>query len=420
MQNADTTPKQKKSSEVPSPFLSFKKLDHAAEIAYYYGFMPIKPPVISRDDMTRTRRITENEAHEKNYGNPEGGELLIRPEEKTALLRESEEKRLLSPAQPAMLYYEGVVQRADHKRALKTHYKELHLDILGTGKSVAEAELIKTTLEILRGRGFEDLYVDINSTGDKDSLANFTREIQQFYRKHGEDLQTHCKTLAKKDPFTPLECENQKCQEASEQAPKSVAYLSEPSRLHFREVLEYLESMHVPYRIDNRVLGNRRVCCHTIFLIKTLNVDGGNDAPEETLALGYRYNGLAKKLDMKKEIPAIGVTIAFKETKGARKKCRTFKKPHVYFIQFGFDAKLKSFDVIEVLRRAHIPLYQSLAKDKLTAQIAVAENMGIPYVILMGQKEALEGTIIVRKMSTRMQETVKVVDLPEYLKKVAH
>ena len=411
--------KQKSAAGGGSSYVSFQRLDYAAEIAYYYGFTPVKSPAIGREDIVRSKRATESETHEKNYGNSEGGELFIRPEEKAALLRECEEKKMLNPSQTAMLYYEGAVSRGDHKKAGRGHYKELHLDILGTTKSVAEAELIKTAIEILRQKGFEDLYVDINSIGDKDSLANFTREVQQFYRKHGEELQTHCKAEAKKDPFKPLECDNPKCKEVCAQAPKSVSYLSEPSRIHFKEVLEYLESMHIPYRIDNQVLGNRRICGHTIFLIKTLNVDEKKETPEETLALGFRYNGLAKKLEMKHEVPGIGVTVVYKTSGKTRKRCHKQKKPRVYFIQFGFDAKLKSFEVIESLRHAHIPLYQSLAKDKLTAQMATAENMNIPHVILMGQKEALENSVIVRDMGTRMQETVKIADLPVYLKKLS-
>ena len=39
------------------------------------------------------------------------------------------------------------------------------------------------------------------------------------------------------------------------------------------------------------------------------------------------------------------------------------KKPKIYFIQIGFEAKLKSLSVIEVLRKAHIPIIQSLSVD---------------------------------------------------------
>ncbi len=403
------------SSDERSPFLPFTQLQRSAEIAYYYGFMPIKTPPISKDDISKAKHVLEYEHHDKNYGSTECP-LRISAEEKIALLRYTEEKRLLNPSQPALLYSEGAPLR-DGERATHNSLRRINLDIVGTAKSIAEAELIKTSIEILKDEGFEDLYVDLNSIGDKDSAAYFVRELNQYYRSHMQDL-AHCRAQMKKDLFAPLECDNKKCREVTESAPKSIATLTELSRLHFKEVLEYLESMNIPYKIDNHVLGNRRICSHTIFLIKTLNASGSAEAPEETLALGYRYNGLAKKLDMKREIPAIGVTLLFKRSASKQKKCRMPKKPKVYFIQLGFEAKLKSLQVIEVLRHAKIPLYQALAKDKLTSQIQTAENLKIPYVLIMGQKEALEGSVIVRDMMTRFQEIVPIVGLADYLKKL--
>ena len=89
-----------------------------------------------------------------------------------------------------------------------------------------------------------------------------------------------------------------------------------------------------------------------------------------------------------------------------------------YFIQLGFDAKLKSLKVIEMLRQAGIAVSQSLSKDKLTAQIMSAEKINIPYVLIMGQKEAIEESVVVRNMNTRSQETILIPSLAQYLKKL--
>ena len=61
---------------------------------------------------------------------------------------------------------------------------------------------------------------------------------------------------------------------------------------------------------------------------------------------------------------------------------RIIKKPKIYFIQLGFEAKLKSLNVIDVLRKAKIPIAQSLSKDSLGSQLAVAEKLNVP---LLGQ-----------------------------------
>ena len=92
------------------------------------------------------------------------------------------------------------------------------------------------------------------------------------------------------------------------------------------------------------------------------------------------------------------------------------KSPKVYFIQIGTGAKLKSLNVIETLRKARIPVLQALNKNKLSAQLGIAEKLNIPYVLIFGQKEAIEGTVIVRDMSNHSQDTMPLTKLAEYLK----
>ena len=97
---------------------------------------------------------------------------------------------------------------------------------------------------------------------------------------------------------------------------------------------------------------------------------------------------------------------------------RILKKPKIYFIQLGGEAKLKSLNVIEILRKAHIPTAQSLSKDSLGSQLANAERLAIPYALIFGQKEALDNSVIVRDMGSRSQDTVKLSKLLDYLKEL--
>ena len=90
----------------------------------------------------------------------------------------------------------------------------------------------------------------------------------------------------------------------------------------------------------------------------------------------------------------------------------------MYFNQLGGEAKLKSLNVIEILRKAHIPIAQSLSKDSLSSQLAIAEKLAIPYTLIFGVKEALDNSVIVRDMSNRSQDTVKLNKLLEYLKEL--
>jgi histidyl-tRNA synthetase len=71
-----------------------------------------------------------------------------------------------------------------------------------------------------------------------------------------------------------------------------------------------------------------------------------------------------------------------------------------------------------MLRSERIPVYHSLTKDKITGQLSGAEYMKATHVLIIGQKEALENSIVVRHVVTREQETVYLSDLVNFLKKI--
>ncbi len=87
-------------------------------------------------------------------------------------------------------------------------------------------------------------------------------------------------------------------------------------------------------------------------------------------------------------------------------------------VQLGNTAKLKALNVVEMLRKHKIPIYHSITKDKITGQLSGAEYMKATHVLIMGQKEAVENSMVVRDIITRKQETVSLADLPKYLKEL--
>jgi len=381
------------------------KLNERSATAVYYGFTPKDIRVADTATLAKLKKSLELDPKKTSEITQDFDET-VNLEEKISLIHKliDEETNISHP----LMFYYGKKNTEKLVRA--------GLEIVGSNKSVAEATLIKTAIEMLRQEGYENLFVEINSVGDKDSLARLTRELTAYYRKHINDLPAECRQLLKKDVFDVLLYPHEKCILLREDAPKPMNYLSEVSREHFREVLEFLERMDIPYQIVSSLVGNRKYVSHVVFEIKSGET---GDQKAEVLARGIRYNGIAKKFGSRKDIPAVGVALSFKPLNGNRSETLvTVKKPRIYFIQLGFEAKLKSLKVIEMLRQEKIALQQSLSRDKLTVQLATAENMKIPYVLIMGQREALEDSVIVRTMTNRSQETIKIDRLSEHLKKL--
>lgn len=411
LNNKKTNSKNNKVNSEKNKFIEFKNIDKATEAAFYYGFNPSEQPPIEKIDIDNALKIYEDKtlfAAGKDSSSPE-----IPLEEKISLLRTYTDKNLIAEPQPIMLSYISGKKEGKIKKTSSSE-RFLNLQMFGSSKSISEIILIKTALAIFSDNKIEDVCVDINSIGDKESTGKFVRELANYYRKNLNKMPAYCRQMLKKDPFSLLRCDNDEyCKTLNEKSPKALSFLTEQSRNHFKEILEGFEALDINYRINNALVPDRRHCSQTAFQITK-----GVDKKREILAYGNRYDGLAKKIGFKKDIAAIGLRIYLKNLPNNSVLRSKIKKSDYFFIQLGFEAKLKGLNVIEMLRKEKIPITQSLSRDMLGGQIALAEKLKLPYTLIMGKKESLENTIMVRDMNTRSQEIIPNDNLSEYLKKI--
>ncbi len=392
--------------------IHYDNLDKIGEVAIYYGFSPRQSPAIKKSDIDHARSLLDGDFIEDEEESR--GHLPLHVEEKVALLRMYQEENLHTLPQPVMLYFKEPFKGSLKKAS--DYHRYCDLEIIGHSRSIAEATLIQTAKVMLASEGYDNICVEINSIGDKDSIARFARDLSNYYRKHVNDMHAECRQLLKKDPFDLLGCANEKCRKMNEDAPRSMNFLSESSRNHFKEVLEHLESLNIPYRINNHLIGNRKYCTETVFAITNLD-HNKQSRDHKILAMGVRYDGLAKKIALKREIQGVGISILIKgNSPELRKEIKKVKKPFASFVQLGFESKLLSLSLIENLRQVKIPLFLSLAKDRLGAQVSIVEKNHIPYSIIMGKKEAMEKSAIVRNIETHAQDIVPLDELPKYMK----
>ncbi len=397
---------------------AYENLDKIGEIPIYYGFIPHKSPEIKKIDIDQAKNLLDGDFIENEEVTHT--KLPLHVEEKIALIRMYTENTMQNLPQPVMFYFKEPF-KGSIKKGSTVFNRYCDLEIMGGSKSIAEALLIQTTRAILKEEGYENIYVEINSIGDRDSINRFTRDLTNHYRKHINDMHAECRQLLKKDPFDLLSCQNDKCKKINESAPRSMDFLSESSRLHFGEVLEYLEALKIPYKINNNLIGNKKYCTETIFSVNNADYNEANkkNKDQKILAIGVRYDGLSKKIGCKKEVHGVGISLLIKNNKiDLRKEVKKIKRPFASFVQLGFESKLLSLGIIENLRKEKIPLFLSLTRDRLGAQVSVVEKFHIPYALIMGKKEAVEKTIIIRNNDTHAQEIVNISDLPKYMKQL--
>lgn len=394
--------------------------EKAQEVSVYYGFKPIETPILEHEStFTSAVGVGTDIIDKEMYTlKTKGGDhLAMRPEQTAGLMRAYIEHGMQSLPQPILLYHSGPVFRHDNPQ--KGRYRQFYqfdVDALGSDCSILDALIIKTIYTVLTEAGAKDLVVNINSIGDKESRPAYIRALTNYYKKHLKDLPLVDQERLKTNPLRILDSKHPVTKEINQGAPDAVSFLSSSGKKHFKEVLQYLDDMSITYEIDKLLVRGLSYYTHTVFEIMEKNEDGSM----VTIAAGGRYDYLGKMIGSKKDIPAVGGSLGmdriverpwFKNLAP-----RIMKKPKVFFVQLGFEAKLKSLAVLEILRKARIPVEQSISKDSLGSQLSIAEKLGIPYVLIFGQKEAVEHSVIVRDMENRSQETVKIDELSDYIK----
>lgn len=370
---------------------------NAIRTAEYYGFSPIEM-MLSR-----------------------GRQQLLPQKGTDIVFARRDERPLLSSARLALAVkrlpqdVHLLWKLSKHQNGFRTNHPcmTLELHVVGAPSAIAEALLIIVVNAIAEEAGVEDRTLYINSLGSLESSNRFVRDVSTFLRKHVETISPTLRPRAATDPLGTLVQLFEKGHPAVSRAPQSVEYLTEEERRRFWELLEYLEMSGIGYELSSGVLGSRDFWSHTLFEISTTDEETGVRVP---FASGGRYDPIAQRLMGPGHAAAVA-TISI-EIRG-KSKYEPVKRsaPALYFAHLGPEARRRVLKVLEMLRREGIPVEQSLMHERLHEQMERAKGLRVSHMLIMGHKEAMEGTVLVREVATNAQEAIPLPDLPSYLRR---
>ncbi len=373
-------------------------LTSAIRIAEYYGFTPL-------DEM----RVQRHSGEERRASPPKNeNDILFARRDERALASSARRCAACSRAYPS-----GVLAWRTVAGVAGTPATTLELHVVGTASAIAEALLLVVANAIAEEAGIKERSLSINNIGSFESSNRFVRDVGTYLRKHLETISPTLRPRAASDPLGTLVQLIEKGHPATPRAPQPMEYLTEDERRKFWELLEYLEVYGLAYELSPQVLGSRDCWAHSLYELSSTDPETGSRI---VFASGGRYDPLATRF-ANTHTPATTIAIHC-ETRGrAVPKKENRGLPSIYFAHLGPEARRRSLAVLESLRRAEIPVHQSLLYERIGEQMLKAKDLAVPYVLIMGYKEAMENTILVREVATNSQDAVPVDDLANYLRR---
>jgi histidyl-tRNA synthetase len=307
-----------------------------------------------------------------------------------------------SPRQPLFIWHTNI---APGRPAQKKAIVQFHA--LGADRALADVVVIRALIALVRDLFHEEPIVRINSMGDKETRARYARELSSFFKKRANVLPEDCVNCAKRDALEAAELAI--ANEYAEDLPAPTEHLSDASRKRFEDLLEYLEMTETPYELARNLISRGNVWNDMCFEV----VAGG-----KRVAWGSRYFDLTRHFFPGAAFSATGAILQV-ESEGKIVKKTNPSRLRFSFVHIGDEAKRLSIRLAEEFRKARLPLTQNIGVESLTEQLGLAERLGSPYLLIMGRKEALEGSAILRNRQTQEETVLPLLGLAERLKSFA-
>ena len=392
------------------------------EIADFYNFQKIETPILEETELfSRGIGLATDVVQKEMFSlRTKGGDnLSLRPEGTASVVRAYLEHGMINLPQPVKLWYLGPFFRYEHPQAGRyRQFWQFGFEVFGEGNPIIDVQIIQIFYNILKELKLKNLIIQVNSIGDGFCRPYYKKLLVSYLKSRAGSLCADCRRRLRENPLRILDCKEEKCQRIVSQAPQIVDHLCENCHKHFKEILEFLDELELPYRLNSYLVRGLDYYTKTVFEIIEENEKG---KVLGTLAGGGRYDNLVKIVG-NRDVPAVGAAGGIDRIINLMKE-KTVKfskevKPQVFLAQLGNLAKRKSLKLMEECRKLRVPIAESIGRDSLKSQLKIADRVGVKYALILGQKEALEGIMIIRDMASGKQKIVKLDKAVTEIKKM--
>lgn len=388
--------------------------------AVAFGFARIETPIVestrlfdrSIGDLTD---IVEKEMY--TFTDKGGDSISLRPELTAGVVRSYLEHGMVNQPQPVKLYSVGPIFRYDRPQAGRhRQFHQFNFEVLGDAHPVADAELI-ILLEHFFGQFGLHPSFQVNSIGDSACRPAYEKALTEYYRGRSNQLCLDCQRRLQRNPLRLLDCKVPDCRELSRGAPQIVDHLCEDCRDHFVRFLEYLDELEMRYVLNPRLVRGLDYYTRTTFEVWPTD----DEQPGQLeLGGGGRYDGLVELLGGR-PTPAVGFAVGvervitqLKEQQYVPPAARAYD---VFVAQLGDAARRRALKLFRELRATGFRMTAAFSKAGIKPQLELANRLQVPFCLIIGQKELLDDTVLVRDMENGIQEIIDAKKIVAELRK---
>jgi histidyl-tRNA synthetase len=380
-------------------------VDNASAIAKRYGFSYMETPILEETALFK-RSVGESSdiVNKEMYNFTDKGEheVCLRPEGTAGVVRHFVQKKLDRAGGTQRWYYYGPMFR--YERPQKGRLREFHqfgCEVFGVDSVIEDANIIMMIKEILDffGIGFK---LQLNSLGDENCMPQYKENLVKHLSSFREELCQDCQVRIDKNPIRVLDCKNENCQLKLSNAPKITNNLCESCNTDFEKLKEILDFNGVEYEIDTNLVRGLDYYSKTAFEFVSNEIGA-----QSAIAGGGRYDKLVEYLGGR-PTPGIGFAIGIERLLELVKMKES--KEDVIYIGALDEASINTVLKTANTKRKTVKTLVEYTPRAFSKHFKLAEKVNANIVALIGEKELNEGSIYIKNIETKEEETIKIED----------
>ncbi len=385
-------------------------------VAALYGFQEIRTPVFEYTELFQRSigAATDIVGKEMFTFRPDekGRSITLRPEMTAGVMRAYIQGNLASAAPVHKLYYISELFRKERPQAgRQRQFSQFGAELVGASSPEAVAEVIGMMMHVFANLGVVGLKLRVNSLGDPEDRRRYIEALRAYLEPYYSQLDEPSRERLDKNPLRILDSKNSEIQAIVADAPKLRDFLGAPAVDEFERVLSYLDDKEVPYIVDPMLVRGLDYYCHTAFEVISPEL-GAQDA----IGGGGRYDGLARQLGYKADVPAVGFAVGMERLLITMEKQGLLESlepdgPQVYVVLQDSALTAHAVTVCDTLREAGIRTLMDLAGRSMKAQMREANRIGSRYVLFIGERERQTEVYGLKNLRTSEQESLAIRDV---------
>ncbi|MDP4038401.1 MAG: histidine--tRNA ligase [bacterium] len=383
--------------------------DTFAKLCVDAGYKRIITPIIEDTNLFVRSVGSDSEIVSKEmytFEDKSGNSLTLRPEGTAPIVRAYLENGLSSHPKPVKLYIvnEPMFRYNRPQAGRYRQFFQIGVEVFGSDNAQTDAQVIALAVRFYQRLNIK-FELQINTIGDKYTRKKFKSALTKYFSEVRDKLDETAKMQLSTNPMRLLDSKDKKVIKVCEKAPQILDYLDRDSRNHFEAVLEYLDQLGIEYDLNPKLVRGLDYYNKTVF-----EFWGSHQGMQNSLGGGGRYDGLVEELGGK-PTPAVGFSAGIERILieiGKTGQRPAVTSPYVFVASLGDEAKKEAFALTEKLLDSGIAALSETNKKNIADQLSKAAKVKADYCLILGKKEILNQTIIVKDMVSGNQETVPI------------